>query len=246
MGKREHLNEEELAFYVEALRLRRMEALPSDVLEHVQSCMECKKAIMEISSLVPDEVYSKGGGHPFFDRHSIVERLREDSATILRVAAGIVLVVATGTILYFTTFRNLATDTDRSHADATQFDTVPGKIKNRSGDDNSFLADARSFMPYPVLEGLASEKLRSATYRPLRPANGDTIGQNQTFSWEDKDSGSPCEFVILNNQGQETLRTTVRGTSYLLTQRLPEGLYYWKLEQAGELIFVRKFFVVGK
>jgi hypothetical protein len=41
-----------------------------------------------------------------------------------------------------------------------------------------------------------------------------------------------------------TLQTiTVRGSRYVFSQKIPPGLYYWKLESKDELLFLGKFLV---
>ena len=71
MGIRsEHLSEEELALYVEGMKLDVSRRLPERLLAHVEGCLNCKVELMELFELVDalDErvPYLTLKGHPFF------------------------------------------------------------------------------------------------------------------------------------------------------------------------------------
>ena len=47
-----HLDENEIAAYVDALREDLQDQLPGEILEHVAECFECKVEIIEVWELV--------------------------------------------------------------------------------------------------------------------------------------------------------------------------------------------------
>lgn len=47
-----HLDENELAQYVEAIALNRQNELPKGILEHIAQCFECKVEVLEVLELV--------------------------------------------------------------------------------------------------------------------------------------------------------------------------------------------------
>jgi len=60
-----HLSDEQLAHYVDALVSDHLDQLPEEILEHVEECFECKVTILDELDLVePDNT------HPSFDIHS--------------------------------------------------------------------------------------------------------------------------------------------------------------------------------
>jgi len=240
MDKRDHLNEEELAFYVDCLRLRRTERLSTDMRDHVESCMECKEAIMDVSSLVPDEVYAE-------ERESRRYLTVRSSRLLWRLAAGIVLLLGGASIIYFLSLHKPEEGVQPSMANISVTDTAKGTDSSSSHEHNrSFLAREDRFEQLPTLERLANGKFRSLALGGVTPANGDTISaqEEQVFSWGSQQHDESCELVIVTNRGREILRAPVSGQRYRLTRKLADGLYYWKLEQAGELVLVRKFFVM--
>ena len=48
----EHLDENEIAAYVESIEAGNLERLPENVRDHVEECLECKVEIMEALELV--------------------------------------------------------------------------------------------------------------------------------------------------------------------------------------------------
>lgn len=51
-----HLDEQELAQYVDALISDKQDHLPEEILEHVEECLECKLEVMEVWILIePDD-----------------------------------------------------------------------------------------------------------------------------------------------------------------------------------------------
>ena len=53
--KNGHLNDLGVSRFVDALRSGKMAELPRELTAHVEACKECKKAIMQLHALVPDE-----------------------------------------------------------------------------------------------------------------------------------------------------------------------------------------------
>jgi hypothetical protein len=246
-----HLNDEELALYVDGLKLRRTEDLPRGLLEHVEGCLQCKRAILEISALVPTEPYPQGEPHPFFD--SIVKQKRPgwDPGMSFRVAAALVLLLAGAAAIYLLSPRwwtsnvkgnqiaNHGPDSASTRSQHQGFGDAPGTpLAQRTSSPDPFL-------PSPVFESLAGQTVRSGGMEVLRPRLGDTIAGPQHFQWRGVAGDERFRIEILTNRGGRFLSSEVRGGSYTLRERLAPGLYYWKLEQKGELLYVGKFMVLS-
>jgi len=53
--KNGHLNDLGVSGFVDALRSGKVAELPRELIAHVEVCKECKKAIMQLHALIPDE-----------------------------------------------------------------------------------------------------------------------------------------------------------------------------------------------
>ena len=60
-----HLDENEIAAYVDALREDLQDQLPGEILEHVAKCFECKVEIIEVWELVEVIGATSDEPHPF-------------------------------------------------------------------------------------------------------------------------------------------------------------------------------------
>jgi hypothetical protein len=63
-----HLDDNNIALYVDALILDKIETLPTSVLEHVEDCMECKTSIMGLYGIVKNQEEIKNLKHPYLHR----------------------------------------------------------------------------------------------------------------------------------------------------------------------------------
>ncbi len=243
MENSRHLNENELALYADGLRLRRLEAVPGRIRDHVQFCLECKRAIMEIAAAVPASAYRPGESHPYFDTRPNGIRWFQGTGAVLRMAAGIVLLLGAGIfILYNATHRAAPDSTQAALRPPGNADTPAPSARAR---EQAPPAIAGAFRPSPLYDRLTSEELRSGSGVSHHPANGDTISGGQLFTWYGGTGTAPFGLTFLDNRGREVVQASVNGGSFRLTKQLPAGLYYWKLERAGDLVFIGKFYVVN-
>ena len=100
-----HLTEEAVALYADALVLSKEKMMADAILEHVESCKQCKKAILDVYLL------SKNSGsteqemdtHPFLDQTASFETriAKPHSRIFLKIAAVIVMVIGIGVVIYF-------------------------------------------------------------------------------------------------------------------------------------------------
>jgi hypothetical protein len=66
---KEHLTEEELALYVDAIFLDRADMVEDRIRDHVMQCHRCKKELLEIRDLTEgDKEAGQMKEHPFFGR----------------------------------------------------------------------------------------------------------------------------------------------------------------------------------
>ncbi len=101
---------------------------------------------------------------------------------------------------------------------------------------------AANFEPSEQLEGLAGETMRSAGVEALSPSNSQRFqpGSKVTFQWQQQTPES-LQLILLDNRGKELLRQEIAAGNFEWKAPNRPGLYYWKLENAEELLHVGKF-----
>jgi hypothetical protein len=66
-GRRSHLSQEDIALYVDAIKLDRSDQMQKELRSHVADCEHCKMEITELCSLLEEQEYSREELHPYFD-----------------------------------------------------------------------------------------------------------------------------------------------------------------------------------
>jgi hypothetical protein len=236
-----HLNEEGTALYVDALKLSTTEQLPPQVRDHVAECHDCKKSVTELFALLDDVDYSDVRSHPLF---RLPRARRSPVPFMLKIAAVLAGVAGLATLTYvIDPFKQgqparQTTQTGLIHGDSSGNVLQPG-MKSRAGEGNDIAAN---FEADPGLESLVNGRTRSEAFQVLSPANGSVPGPNALFSWN-AGGKEPLTLRIVNNRGNAILTQTGLGSRFVLDRKLIPGLYYWKIENDSELLFVGKFLV---
>ena len=115
---------------------------------------------------------------------------------------------------------------------------------------------AANFAPAPHLDAWISESMRSAGVvieRVLSPPMGEEIaGREIIFQWK-MVKPVPVSLRILNNREKALLTLSPDAAQFpLITARVQTeifktpGLYYWKIEDREDVLFVGKFLFLGK
>jgi hypothetical protein len=108
-------------------------------------------------------------------------------------------------------------------------------LRDRQQDDR--------FAVYPILEEMVAEVTRSEEVAVQSPQNGGNFsGGNILFQWQPIER-APLYLKILNNTGEELYSYAIEDNQLQFSEKLPRGLYYWKLETEDDLLYVGKFFV---
>jgi len=105
--------------------------------------------------------------------------------------------------------------------------------------------DPRKFQEAPFLEELVQDSTTRFDVRVLSPNNGFNATDAITFRWETEYDGE-LFIKILDNEENPVLSLSTKSDSLKIAsirQKLPPGIYYWKLESSRSLLFVGKFFV---
>ena len=231
-----HLNEEEIALYVDAITLNKQERLPNTLLQHVEECEECKSSIIGVVDIMKDQHIDPATQHPYF----VEEQARTAVYPLYyRVAAMFIIAAFIGS-LYFVLMNPTMTQTPiiSLQHDQTKSSHIQKELSSTKTATELYAAN---FTTSPNLDDLVRTKFRSSSVEVLSPQIGDIVHAPITFRW--KPYEKTLKIRILSNK-EITLLTSITQKNIFKTAKVFEpGLYYWKLEDNDELIYTGKFFV---
>jgi hypothetical protein len=262
-----HLGDEDLAFYVDALRNGKEKQLPAEVLGHVEGCLLCQGKILDIHVYlhdVPALSASSPRQTPFPGKKPtapawlpLAGRLAASFIAVVLLAGVFLLlqrdhsphapavpVVKSGASPSQAVVRVGNQDALPSHSPPAS----PGsgrKQRPPATGKSDFQKETDAFAINPNLEFMIDSRSRSFTVSVHSPANNSTLTGRILFSWREFGS-EPLRLVIVSNRNEAVFASPVRDSQFLFSQRLPPGCYYWKLESANELYHVGKFFIAAE
>ncbi len=234
-----HLEEEGVALYVDALRSGDIAALPADILSHVEDCLECKKQVTGVYSFLMREdskSQKEKISHP-----AVRNREVGGTAMAYRIAATIAAIVGIGVVGYtlYTNYFSQPKTTAENLRHPTSSRPAAGEDSTRVQHEVEFAA---AYVPYGELEELVGNEVRSAGVAVSSPKNGSEAGSRIIFAWSGAEKNE-ANLSILDNRGEMVKRVRVKGGSYSYQNDLHPGLYYWKLDDGSNLLYVGKFLV---
>ena len=251
-----HLSDESTACYTNALLEGEFSTLPEEILTHVEACSDCKDRILEISMFLrnPDSssfINSLNETLPDTRRkwYAYPKRL----AAALFVAALLLstyfFVYKEGSILKEMLFKSSFTEKNKKIEAKIKMQqemkTPHGKNqaagKNRVTKKNNHLPPD-NFRVNPNLESMIGTQYRSATTQILSPGNNSTLNGDIVFAWGKTFQGT-LTLKIINNKNIVAYNYEVNGNRFLFKKKLTPGLYYWKLENQKDLLYLGKFFI---
>ena len=97
----------------------------------------------------------------------------------------------------------------------------------------------------PTLERLLDQYQRAGSIEVVSPPIGASVENEIVFAWQGG-AGGKLAIKILNNREEEVQNFAPVENRFVfrkVKQALSPGLYYWKLEDENDLIYVGKFFV---
>lgn len=229
-----HMDENGLSLTVEALLLDRYSELPDPLTAHTEQCDRCKEQVLGLFELMKEQPMDRTVPHPYFDKASSSRHF----SSYLRAAAILAAALITGALFFQFSTRNARVTHPVQTANtpvATPIDTV----STPPARNDDLLAD--HFSISPNLDDLVNSEFRSEMIEVLAPEIEAIVQPPITFQW--KQYPRPVILKVLNNKDITVLTSSVKGNKFVTSKIFPEGLYYWKLEDNGELLYVGKFFV---
>lgn len=232
----QHLNENGIALYVDALMLERMESLPEELRRHVEQCDECKHHIMQVSGLLRGQSPDIPKQHPYFDRPASTVK---NATPWLRAAAAVVIILAGGALFLLLQNPKTTEPSGTTHIQSPEQHPPQETAAQQGKEPNTLLAD--NFTPSPNLDDLIVSDFRSEAAEAVTPSNGETVRPPITFRWIT--AARQVKLKILSNKEIPLMTAIVAADSFIVTKKFDPGLYYWKLEEEDELLFIGKFFI---
>ena len=260
-----HLNDEATARYTNALLKGEFSTLPGEILSHVEACGECKDKILELSMFLrnPD---SSPLIHSSYE--TPLKPRRKWYTYPMRLAAALfvaALLLSTyffiykdGSFLKDILFKSSTTEkTEKIIAKQNrQQERKTLQLKNQGAGDvdvhkekngvtkkNNHLYTS-NFRVNPNLESMIGTQYRSTTTQIISPRNNSTLSGDIVFAWKKTSQGPPpLTLKIINNKNEVFYHYSVKGNRFVFKQRLTPGLYYWKLENQMDLLYLGKFFI---
>jgi hypothetical protein len=261
-----HLSDESAALMVEALLHQEITHVPEIILTHVEACRGCKDKIMEVVTFLR----SPDSAGELKQKLLKKAKYRQDWHFYRGKIAAVFVVFALLAGVYFFIYKNPSFSSwflagpaaDQQHQEVRVETTAPttgtspgekktvidqgikdvNEIKANVGKRKNGHSAVSRYRVNPNLENMIGSRVRSGLFEVLGPGNGSVIKEPIRFSWK-KPLLSPHTLKIVNNKNQVLYTYTVQGNWFDFNETLVPGLYYWKLENQNELLYVGKFFI---
>ncbi|HEX9652529.1 MAG TPA: zf-HC2 domain-containing protein [bacterium] len=109
--------------------------------------------------------------------------------------------------------------------------------------------DPANFGPNPFFEDVMRQKYQSTGYSVTvsSPRVGQNLSGDINFQWQSFSDGEPhsraLELKILDNRETVIFSELIQDTQFTFEKKLQPGLYYWTLEDHGEMLYLGKFYI---
>jgi hypothetical protein len=240
-----------------------METIPAYMVTHVENCGHCHAEVVELFSLL----------HKIEDQvQAPTTEQKEAKIVSLNPILRLALVASVAALAIFTYFRINPTTPNNGIPEIiadTTASVQPAKkpladkkappqelpspsVANYQKEEKKNIPNisspeqlyAANFIPADDYEALIGTTFRSEAIKVLSPEPGSHFQKEEfiTFSWDMGNS----EFLyisILNNREEIISRQETSVPKYKTTAITTPGLYYWKLENELELLYVGKFYI---
>ena len=241
-GRLGHLTDEGIAVCVDAIRANGFDDLPDPILHHVDRCVKCKSGIVDTLTLVEEESYEDLERKR---RPSRVFGMRVlDFSYAYRVAAVLVIGISVAVFVYLlqplSGDRGLHFDSKKSVE--VQRNEDRGGRGSETGQSEHRGVFADNFEIFPDLESLVNSVPRSTSVSVHKPKIGEKVKQKIVFDWTADEAGV-LRLKIFSNRGKELYSFAHLKSRLAFAGALEPGLYYWKLEDDKDLLYVGKFLV---
>lgn len=254
-----HLNDHQTAIYVDYLLNEKSSKPAENILIHVESCLICKDNILDVFLCLKNS-RSLQKQRPFKDliQELSIEKSPRKQYTYLKRIAASFFFMALFLTFYFTIidrqlFQNKIDskgnstsisnpDSQHSHTSIKSLSRTENIKPSQPGKRPVANSQNKNFAINPNLEYMINSQFRNETIKVNSPANNSTLTNNIVFAWNSF-TDKPSQLKILSNSNEVIFEYTIQTNQFVLKEILPQGLYYWKLENQTDLLYVGKFFI---
>jgi hypothetical protein len=228
-----HLNEEGVALYVDGLRLERTKRLPEAIQAHVADCQQCRISVTDLYVLLEGDQVEQA--------HPTLHKPTGQWSLIFRVAAMVTVTVGIAAIVYFFTRPSPEVPSSSGATitlagpDSALHPVTPEKQPHAGAKESI----AANYDALPELESLVGGGTRGEAFESLSPASWPH-GSDIYLRWKTTGPG-PWTIVLVDNLGKNLKEARADRAELRLAGPFRPGLYYWKVLQNGELMYVGKF-----
>lgn len=230
--------------------------------EHYFQCEECfyeLRAAEDAFNLISDEGRSAFQSSENNSSNSIFMLLKNLSNPV-RIGFAFALLVLVF-VLYFA-LKNDSTQlseeqkifTDKESNQKQEVDTSIVQPQKQTTRESNLIAELSGpqFSPNPYYEEWINENVRSSSDiidKVLSPAAGDTIIYSPVLFKFRLSADEPVRLVILDNNENEIKSLQLKNNNLICSftlnsSEIKSGLYYWKIEDENEVLYVSKFYFV--
>lgn len=228
-----HLSPYEISKYSDALRSKTESNLSADMLEHVEDCIECKSAILELTSLVNE----------IDEDRNVKPNLNRKNYSYLK-AAVVAFIILLPCYYFFTQKedeRLLAVKESFQSSDIKKISSTEGKKSvNKTQLSKNNLAENDLYAPIAEYEATCGENFRSEKVEIISPTLSEKskgiIKFNISFPKK-----ADRSITVFNNKNEQIFHQQINDNSFIHEISLSRGLYYWKLENPSDLLYLGKF-----
>ncbi len=252
-----HLSDEAKAYVADMLKKGEYESLDTEIKEHIENCIDCKKSISLIIDISSYDTTDNANQAPL-KKNKIIAYLNDHK--FYRIAAISMLFIFSGLFIYWlqtmmkSNMKNNGQNISQTLPPKTTInkDTVNrATIKKENKDvvrqevENHLLAYAELKYMEDVIA--ASNYRSSDDFNIISPQNKQDykFGDRILFKWTNAGNSTPLEIIIIDNKDNIILKKKITNPKlsgkYQCSKKLNKGLYYFKINYQKELISVGKF-----
>jgi hypothetical protein len=168
-------------------------------------------------------------------------------ATAVTVVACLIMIVALIRETVSNREKHLLTDSQKTpqsviprHKEPEENESSQDLHENRGITSQPYLA--ANFKPLPYMEEMIQSNYRSRGIQIFSPAVGSVYKSSEKIEFKWKSQDAMLTLKIITNKGN-MIKTITTHERYILQEHLPPWLYYWKLENEQDLLYVGKIVV---
>jgi hypothetical protein len=252
-----HLTDESVALYADAIILDKVEILPEEILDHTENCSFCKKVVFSVYEINKTKNKEYENNHPFFNQASANKfHPFSNKFHLFKLAASILILISIIGLITVLTKNNKNILVNNLNKEKKVINIPNDSIINNQGKAvgkpivnekkekvKPTLAD--NLREYPLYENLIAETYRINDIEVTLPGLNQTIKSGAPITF--KLNSNPLTAVTLNiynNKGVKVYeKKDILTSDFSLSFKLSTGLYYWKIIMDDNLLQVGKFII---